>query len=350
MVMVARGTDGVYRTQPVETHSNGDGALSVAATDIMDAEGSARWNAWWDQRFAVENENWCQTIARCFDEFIRPLERKIEALEPKLSSAIGAIDILRGKGAPGALNIRGTYDSLTTYSYLDVVALNGGSFIALRDRPGDCPGDGWQLLASAGKRGERGVRGPQGPRGLAASSVKWLSFDSARMALVVTMGDGTSTKIPLAGVFTNVTIDRELLHRVQDDRWRGVEIQRARIFRAIRRRETGALTTFRQQGANGQDGLIRRLSMSESDADASIHQDAPENALAALAQLDGDQLIELCTRQRTLIREQQEAYARLFNDLNELRKQVGDLKALGVRRFEVFRAVDAERDPASPLQ
>jgi hypothetical protein len=48
------------------------------------------------------------------------------------------------------------------------VALNGSSFVALKDRPGDCPGDGWQLLASAGKRGERGLRGPIGDTGPAA--------------------------------------------------------------------------------------------------------------------------------------------------------------------------------------
>jgi hypothetical protein len=63
------------------------------------------------------------------------------------------------------------------------------------------------LLASKGSRGSRGERGFQGPRGDAVK-VRWLGFDSAKMALVVTMGDGTSTKIPLASVFTNVTIDR----------------------------------------------------------------------------------------------------------------------------------------------
>jgi len=51
-----------------------------------------------------------------------------------------------------------------------VVALNGGSFVALKDAPGPCPGSGWQLLASQGKRGvagEKGERGPKADPGLA---------------------------------------------------------------------------------------------------------------------------------------------------------------------------------------
>jgi hypothetical protein len=49
--------------------------------------------------------------------------------------------------------VRGTFDESVSYRRLDVVALNGGSFIALKDAPGPCPGPGWQLIASQGKRG-----------------------------------------------------------------------------------------------------------------------------------------------------------------------------------------------------
>jgi hypothetical protein len=65
-----------------------------------------------------------------------------------------------------APDIRGTYSADEAYRRLDIVALNGGSFVALRDDPGPCPGAGWQLLASAGKRGERGDKGERGERGL----------------------------------------------------------------------------------------------------------------------------------------------------------------------------------------
>ena len=40
----------------------------------------------------------------------------------------------------------------------DVVALNGGSFIARKDVPGPCPGPGWQLIASQGRRGAAGEK------------------------------------------------------------------------------------------------------------------------------------------------------------------------------------------------
>jgi hypothetical protein len=69
-----------------------------------------------------------------------------------------------GTDAP-ALNICGTYDARKAYRQLDVVALDGASFVAKRDDPGICTGDGWQLLCRQGKRGQRGGRGPVGPKG-----------------------------------------------------------------------------------------------------------------------------------------------------------------------------------------
>jgi hypothetical protein len=71
--------------------------------------------------------------------------------------------------APGLdaplLNVRGTFVADGQYKRLDVVALNGSSFVARSDHPGDCPGDGWQLIASAGRPGKPGPRGEQGERG-----------------------------------------------------------------------------------------------------------------------------------------------------------------------------------------
>jgi hypothetical protein len=58
--------------------------------------------------------------------------------------------------------VRGTYDAEAEYRSLDVVALNGGSFVALRDAPGECPGEGWQLITSPGKRGQKGEDGGRG--------------------------------------------------------------------------------------------------------------------------------------------------------------------------------------------
>jgi hypothetical protein len=60
----------------------------------------------------------------------------------------------------------GTYREGETYKYLDIVALNGGSFISRADDPGPCPGDGWQLIASAGRAGKPGIKGERGEPGL----------------------------------------------------------------------------------------------------------------------------------------------------------------------------------------
>ena len=80
-----------------------------------------------------------------------------------------------------------------------MVALNGGSFISLRDDPGQCPGDGWQLLVTRGKpgpKGDDGQRGPAGPPGrdgAPGQSVVSLVVDDTGL-LRLTNGDGTEVE------------------------------------------------------------------------------------------------------------------------------------------------------------
>jgi hypothetical protein len=61
--------------------------------------------------------------------------------------------------------VRSTFNAEAKYQELDIVAHNGGSFIAREDNPGPCPGDGWQSVTMPGKRGEKGPPGPHGERG-----------------------------------------------------------------------------------------------------------------------------------------------------------------------------------------
>jgi hypothetical protein len=95
-----------------------------------------------------------------------------------------------------SITVRGTFNETAEYRRLDVVALNGGSFVALKDKPGPCPGSGWQLVASQGKRGvagERGERGPPGPRGDAGASSATIcdwKIDRARYLAMPVMSDG----------------------------------------------------------------------------------------------------------------------------------------------------------------
>jgi hypothetical protein len=62
-------------------------------------------------------------------------------------------------------NVRGTYDAYEKYERLDIVALDGATFIAKCNDPGVCPGEGWQLMARQGKAGRPGLPGERGLRG-----------------------------------------------------------------------------------------------------------------------------------------------------------------------------------------
>jgi hypothetical protein len=93
--------------------------------------------------------------------------------------------------------VRGTYDGNEKYKHLDVVMVNGSSFVALKDNPGLCPGDDWQLLASRGSRGhhgpegQRGLMGLRGERGAAAPTIQSWLLDRARYTATPIMSDGS---------------------------------------------------------------------------------------------------------------------------------------------------------------
>lgn len=102
---------------------------------------------------------------------------------------------LAARGEDGRTpEITGTFDAGRSYKRLQIVALNGGSFVALKDDPGACPGAGWQLIASPGKRGEKGASGDRGERGLRGeigpAIVGWRNNLKTYEAVPV-MSDGT---------------------------------------------------------------------------------------------------------------------------------------------------------------
>jgi hypothetical protein len=93
-------------------------------------------------------------------------------------------------------NVCGTYEAREKYERLDIVALDGAAFIASRDDPGLCPGDGWQLLSRQGRPGHRGENGERGPRGEkgekgepGATAVSW-QLDRLRYRVSPLMSDG----------------------------------------------------------------------------------------------------------------------------------------------------------------
>ena len=95
------------------------------------------------------------------------------------------------------LMIRGTYDPLADYAAHDVVIINGASFVARQDQPGECPGAGWQLMAEKGRAGRPGERGPPGPKGdpgppaPPAPSIVGGTLDPKNYRLTLSMSDGS---------------------------------------------------------------------------------------------------------------------------------------------------------------
>jgi hypothetical protein len=95
------------------------------------------------------------------------------------------------------VKVRGTFNEAAEYHQNDLTACNGGSFIALKDAPGPCPGSGWQLVASPGKRGVAGLkgeRGPQGARGepgLSGATIRGWEIDREHYTATPLLSDGT---------------------------------------------------------------------------------------------------------------------------------------------------------------
>ena len=118
-----------------------------------------------------------------------------------------------GKDA-AQFTIRGTYSEAETYRRLDIVALNGSSFIARADPPGVCPGDGWQLIASAGRpgrpgpRGERGETGTIGQAGERAPTIIGWKLDVDRYRATPILSDGSEAPaLQLRALFEQFQIE-----------------------------------------------------------------------------------------------------------------------------------------------
>jgi hypothetical protein len=211
------------------------------------------WERWLRGNLDIEFKALHRALGQCLaterQKFRDQFERQVSAFEIKLAKLSGAVDVLRGAQpslpakfpnvkawsadtiyhegeivafagstyqatkdtahAPGSrdwicvavagagFTVRGTYDDAVEYRHLDVVMLNGSSFVALKDAPGPCPGDDWQLLASRGSRGhrgpsgERGLMGLRGERGLAAPTIQSWEIDRTRYVATPIMSDGT---------------------------------------------------------------------------------------------------------------------------------------------------------------
>lgn len=103
-----------------------------------------------------------------------------------------------GKDGRG-FTVRSTYDEAAQYDAGDIVALNGGTFVALADDPGPCPGPGWQMWARQGKTGKPGDPGQPGKEGKPGPATRLVGgrIDVEAMQLVLVQDDAEAVSIDL---------------------------------------------------------------------------------------------------------------------------------------------------------
>jgi len=151
----------VHWSDAIHTVAPAPAPVVVAANEWEDWVAANKCEDW--QIWVVETIG--ETMAALRAETARAIEKRIEPLVRALAEQSGALSVLRNLGPPPGIRFRGSYDPNAEYFVNDVVAKNGSSFVAPRDRPGACPGEFWQLLAGKGDQGQVGPAGPRGEEG-----------------------------------------------------------------------------------------------------------------------------------------------------------------------------------------
>jgi hypothetical protein len=102
---------------------------------------------------------------------------------------------LAGRGVDGdTWEMVGVWDAKADYRRGNVVALDGGTFVAVKDAPGPCPGDGWRQITTRGKpgpKGDAGARGATGPAGAPGPAIIGWKLDDANYRALPLMSDGS---------------------------------------------------------------------------------------------------------------------------------------------------------------
>jgi len=148
-------------------------------------------------------DGWCNYISSSIAAAISQQRDYFFALLPELIAGLQRDfrDEMRAMlDAALTTKVRGTYRADVKYERGDMVALDGGSFVARKDDPGPCPsGGGWQLMAKQGARGRDGPEGRPGPKGAIISG--WI-VDRSNYRVTPRFSDGTlGPPLELAALF-----------------------------------------------------------------------------------------------------------------------------------------------------
>ena len=112
-------------------------------------------------------KDWIQESVTYQAEFVAYEGSLWQACKDTAQAPGGSDWICVARGGHDGLSpsIRGAFNVYKKYAQLDVVEYDGASYVARRDNPGVCPGDGWQSLSRSGRRGPAGETGPRGKKG-----------------------------------------------------------------------------------------------------------------------------------------------------------------------------------------
>ena len=143
----------------------------VLAGDGRDRDGWGAWRNLLELRLMQQQDEEREFLTQVVASLQRDFEATVKAA---IETAL-------------ARRIRGTHDSKAEYFANDMVAKDGGTFVARRNNPGPCPGDGWQLMA---RQGARGIAGERGPPGRDALTIKSWKVDRQHFLVIPVMSDG----------------------------------------------------------------------------------------------------------------------------------------------------------------
>jgi hypothetical protein len=144
----------------------------ILAGDGRDRDGWGAWHNLLETRLMQERDYFLELMAETLARFQRQILDETKAM---LDQAL-------------ATRVRGTFAHTASYVRGDMVALDGGSFVARKDDPGVCPGPGWQLMA---KQGARGIAGPEGKRGPPGNIITGWVVDRSTYRITPRLSDGS---------------------------------------------------------------------------------------------------------------------------------------------------------------
>lgn len=119
-----------------------------------------------------------------------------QAGEPGPKGETGEKGETGASGDPGPIGATGKawvhcglHDPARAYEAGDVVNGETACFLALKDQPGPCPGDGWAQLAGRGKPGPQGRNGADGAAGKSGRGIQEIFSENGRLAFLMSDGE-----------------------------------------------------------------------------------------------------------------------------------------------------------------